>query len=122
MSKDSSIISSLKQNCLPILGAGLLALGASYYFYNTMKSKKQEPEPEPVQPEAFQDYEDDEQCQLPEITMPAIVSHIDGVVINGDEPTPGTKEALSQLLNPWQNTQRRMPFLFLSNGGGVFEQ
>ena len=54
--------------------------------------------------------------------MPAIVSDIDGVVVQGSAPTPGTKEALSQLLNPWLNTQRRMPFMFLSNGGGSTEQ
>ena len=53
--------------------------------------------------------------------MPAIVSDIDGVVVKGYAPTPGTKEVLSQLLNPWLNTQRRMPFMFLSNGGGSTE-
>ena len=53
--------------------------------------------------------------------MPGIVSDVDGVVLNGKQPTPGANEALTQLLLPWQNTQRRMPFLFLTNGGGMSE-
>ena len=39
-------------------------------------------------------------CDLPEITMPGIVSDIDGVVINGSSTVPGTKEALIKLLTP----------------------
>ena len=64
MSKDSS---SLKRNYLPILGAGLLLTGASYYLYKAMKSKKpaepapsSAPEPVPEQPKAYTDYEDDD--------------------------------------------------------------
>jgi len=34
---------------------------------------------------------------------------------------PGSKEALEKVLNPLQKYERRLPFTFLSNGGGYSE-
>lgn len=65
--------------------------------------------------------EDDAPCTLPEVTMPGIVSDIDGVVVNGKNVVPGSKETLIKLLTPSKQTKRRVPFTFLSNGGGYYE-
>ena len=55
------------------------------------------------------------------VTMPAIVSDIDGVVVRSKDTVPGTKETLVKLLTPNETTGRKVPFTFLSNGGGYFE-
>ena len=53
--------------------------------------------------------------------MPGIVSDIDGVVVRANNTVPGSKETLIKLLTPSKQTQRRVPFTFLSNGGGYTE-
>lgn len=55
------------------------------------------------------------------MTLPAIVSDIDGVVVLNKNMIPGSKEALEKVLNPLQKYERRLPFTFLSNGGGYSE-
>lgn len=69
---------------------------------------------------SVEDYQED-QTSMREITMPAIVSDIDGVVIRAKENVPGTKETLEFILSPYKDTGRILPFVFLSNGGGTFE-
>ena len=54
--------------------------------------------------------------------MPGIVSDIDGVVIKGAVVVPGTQKTLIRLLTPFEKTKRRVPFIFLSNGGGQSEK
>ena len=53
--------------------------------------------------------------------MPAIVSDIDGVVIRAKDNIAGSKEAIEKVLSPVPKTQRKVPFTFMSNGGGCFE-
>ncbi|KAJ7550092.1 hypothetical protein O6H91_07G082500 [Diphasiastrum complanatum] len=47
-----------------------------------------------------------------------IAFDIDGVLLRGSKPIEGAPEALSQL---YENAQPRVPFVFLTNGGGVLE-
>ena len=54
--------------------------------------------------------------------MPGIVSDIDGVVVRANDVVPGTVETMIKLLTPSKQTQRRVPFVFLSNGGGYYER
>ncbi len=49
------------------------------------------------------------------------MSDIDGVVVRNKDCVPGTKDALIKLLTPHKDTDRKIPFIFLSNGGGAFE-
>ena len=37
------------------------------------------------------------------------------------DPVPGTKESLTKLLSEHKDTGRRIPFTFMTNGGGAFE-
>jgi len=41
---------------------------------------------------------------LPEITLPAIVSDIDGVVVEGKNMVPGSKEAMEEILTPYADS------------------
>ena len=65
--------------------------------------------------------EEEKKCELPTVYMPGIVSDIDGVVVKGNDVVPGTRETMIKLLTPSKTTERRVPFTFLSNGGGQTE-
>ena len=65
---------------------------------------------------------DEDLTHLPEIKMPGIVSDIDGVVIKGKSGIPRAKETLERLLTPYSDTKRKVPFIFLSNGGACSEE
>mmetsp|Transcript_40033 Transcript_40033/g.52421 ORF Transcript_40033/g.52421 Transcript_40033/m.52421 type:complete len:86 (+) Transcript_40033:121-378(+) len=58
---------------------------------------------------------------IPEITLPAIVSDVDGVVLRGKTPIEGSKEAVIKLLSEYKDTGRTVPFTFFTNGGGSLE-
>lgn len=50
------------------------------------------------------------------------MSDIDGVVVLEKKNIPGGKETTQKVLAPVQKYQRKLPFLFMSNGGGCSEQ
>ena len=91
-------------------------IGATTALYGL---KKVFSTPEPLSP--FYDYQDTDVSDQEIVTFPAIVSDIDGVVVRNKDCVPGTKETLIKLLTPYEETDRRVPFTFLSNGGGAFE-
>ena len=59
------------------------------------------------------------------VTMPGIVSDIDGVIVKGKDQIPAARETLETLLKPVEflNGQKhKLPFVFLTNGGGITEK
>lgn len=59
------------------------------------------------------------------VAMPAIVSDIDGVIIKGKDQIPGARQTLETLINPVEfkdGSTHRLPFVFLTNGGGITEK
>ena len=55
--------------------------------------------------------------------LPAIVSDLDGVVIKGHSPAiGGAKAVLQKLLKVNKTTKKKVPILFLTNGGGKTER
>jgi ribonucleotide monophosphatase NagD (HAD superfamily) len=54
--------------------------------------------------------------------MPAIVSDIDGVLLRGKNIIPGSDNLLKRVLNEtFTEHKLRMPFVLLTNGGGMLE-
>ena len=92
--------------------AGALLMGATSAYYvarRTFGTKAKYEEP-------------DLSAELPMVSLPAIVSDIDGVTLLFKENVPGSKETLEIVLAPLEKYQRRLPFTFFSNGGGTTEQ
>ena len=88
-------------------GATVLACGALYFMKKALSRQSEEDEDVPE--------------TLPQISLPAIVSDVDGVALKSKDPVPGTKESLTKLLSEHKDTGRRVPFTFMTNGGGAFE-
>ena len=109
MERLRSELSQEQQKSLMLAGAAVLATGTLYYLkkklLGTSKCKEIETLPESV----------------PEVTLPAIVSDVDGVVLRGKEAVEGSKEMVVKLLSPHKDTGRSIPFTFLTNNGGCFE-
>ena len=96
-----------------MMAAGAAVVGGTLYFVKK-KIWGSGPPPEEPEPPALPE-------TVPEVTLPAIVSDVDGVVVRGKEPVPGAREALEKLLGPHRDTGRRIPFTFMTNGGGAYE-
>ena len=57
--------------------------------------------------------------------MPAIATDIDGVVYRGSAPVGNSPQALRDLMATYSNYERQtfsLPFVLLTNGGGILEK
>ena len=99
-----------QQKMLMIGGMTMMAGSALYWIKKSLSGSKPKREEFPAVPDSY-----------PMITLPAIVSDVDGVVLRAKDPVIGSKDCVVKLLSPFKDSKRSIPFTFFTNAGGAAE-